>query len=295
MVKPYILEQIASVEEMAERWGVVDRKVRRWCESNKVYARKIGREWVILKEQDVPTNEPPAIKITGIKKAVGEFNNWQGAARVYFDRSDLSVWTNVYASENEWNEYHDDNIVEIHAKLAMDQRDDVTSMKEIRELCEMQLNTASKNKFDGLDADIADLLKEIDEKVFYTVKILVNYEEIFVDVTSEMATSDLKLIDILEKGGLDKEKIDSPLVRIVGKDIYGFKDFEMNFSDSQPYRLEEEKHKSSYINAKYKDGKRYSLVCKVNLYSTMDEVFKKIQSHAGEVAHYLELSDDEQW
>lgn len=150
-------------------------------------------------------------------------------------------------------------------------------------------------KYEGLDPEIAGLLKEINEEVFYTVEVIANSQKVSVDVTCEMAMTNLKFIDIVEKSGIDREEAALTFVKITGNDIFGFKNFEMSFKNPEIYAHEDEKHESSYINAKYKDGKRYSLVCKVNLYSTMDEVFKKIQSHAGEVAHYLELSDDEQW
>lgn len=76
------------------------------------------------------------VNIKGIRKAVGVFNKWQGAARVYFDPSDTSVWTKVYAGSNEWDKYKDPNIVQIAQKATnrMDERDNKITMREIREL-----------------------------------------------------------------------------------------------------------------------------------------------------------------
>jgi len=78
------------------------------------------------------------LKIIGIRKAVGVFNNWQGAARVYFDPSDKSVWTKTYAAPGEWNRYKDTGIIEIAQKATnrMDERDNKITMREIRELIE---------------------------------------------------------------------------------------------------------------------------------------------------------------
>lgn len=75
------------------------------------------------------------LKITGIRKAVGEFNNWQGAARVYFDPSDMSVWTNVYEGPGSYEEFDNPKIVEIAQKSTnrMDERDDRITMRQIRE------------------------------------------------------------------------------------------------------------------------------------------------------------------
>lgn len=77
------------------------------------------------------------IKITGIKSAVGDFNNWQGAARVYFDTLALKVWTNVYDGPGQWDDYHDANVVEILSKATnnMLERDDKTSMYQLKKLC----------------------------------------------------------------------------------------------------------------------------------------------------------------
>lgn len=80
--------------------------------------------------------QKPKLKITGIRKAVSTFNDWQGAARVYFDPSDMSVWTKAYASPREWDKYKDPKIVQIAQKATnrMDERDNTITMREIREL-----------------------------------------------------------------------------------------------------------------------------------------------------------------
>lgn len=77
------------------------------------------------------------IKITGLKKAVGDYNDWQEQARVYFDTKDLEVWTNVYSGGNEsWDEYHDNNIIEVVNKRGMLANDnDYLSMRELKSIC----------------------------------------------------------------------------------------------------------------------------------------------------------------
>jgi hypothetical protein len=86
------------------------------------------------------------IKITGIRNAVGEFNKWQGAARVYFDPSDMSVWTNVYSGPGEEDRYDDPAITQIAQKATnrMDERDGRITMRQIREAVAAAL--ASKTK-----------------------------------------------------------------------------------------------------------------------------------------------------
>jgi len=37
--------------------------------------------------------------------------NGQNPATLFYDKKEKKVWANVYASENEWTEYHDENIM----------------------------------------------------------------------------------------------------------------------------------------------------------------------------------------
>lgn len=83
-------------------------------------------------KEDTPMEE---FKITGIRKAVGDFNNWQGAARVYFDPTDMSVETYVYEGPGSYEEFDNPKIVEIAQKATtrMDERDNRITMRQIRE------------------------------------------------------------------------------------------------------------------------------------------------------------------
>lgn len=93
-------------------------------------------------KEDTPMEQ---LKITGIRKAVGDFNNWQGAARVYFDPTDMSVWTNVYGGPGEENHYDDPAITQIAQKATtrMDERDDRITMRQIREAVAEVVNCSS--------------------------------------------------------------------------------------------------------------------------------------------------------
>lgn len=75
------------------------------------------------------------IKITGIRNAVGDFNRWQGAARIYFDPTDMSVETYVYEGPGSYEEFDNPKIVEIAQKATtrMDERDDRITMRQVRE------------------------------------------------------------------------------------------------------------------------------------------------------------------
>lgn len=81
-----------------------------------------------------------AIKITGVKKAVGEFNQWSGAARVYFNKKELKVWTILYSNPEEVRRYQygQEEIVEVIQKTTNDtqERDNRITMYQLQELCE---------------------------------------------------------------------------------------------------------------------------------------------------------------
>lgn len=83
------------------------------------------------------TNEDEAIDnmtVKGLKKAVGDFNDWQGHAVIFYDKEERRAWTEVYASSNSWSEYHDDAVVSLHQKDDFLGRDNKTSMREIKRL-----------------------------------------------------------------------------------------------------------------------------------------------------------------
>lgn len=91
-------------------------------------AKKLADFWDVVKDE-----KPIDIKIKGVRNAVSDFNNWQGTARVFYDRADKKMWTNVYASENDTEKYHDESIVEIWNKLNILQRDDKVTMQQLRQ------------------------------------------------------------------------------------------------------------------------------------------------------------------
>lgn len=96
-------------------------------------AYKLQKLYEDLQKEDIKMD----IKIKGLKKAVGDFNNWDEQARIYFDKQELKVWTNVYPGGNEsWDEYHDPNIVEVVSKRgAVANDNDYLSMRELKNIC----------------------------------------------------------------------------------------------------------------------------------------------------------------
>lgn len=49
-----ILNQIAGISEMAELWGLSESRIKYLCQNGEIEAKKIGKTWVIDKNQDNP-------------------------------------------------------------------------------------------------------------------------------------------------------------------------------------------------------------------------------------------------
>lgn len=49
-----ILDQIISVQEAAEMWGLSPDHVKLLCRTGEVEAKKIGNSWAVLKDQENP-------------------------------------------------------------------------------------------------------------------------------------------------------------------------------------------------------------------------------------------------
>lgn len=73
------------------------------------------------------------IKIKGVKKAVGDFNNDPNAVRIYFDKEEKEAWANIYAHLGDCDDYHDKNIVEVANRDSFENR--TITMRELTELC----------------------------------------------------------------------------------------------------------------------------------------------------------------
>lgn len=97
--------------------------------AEKLYRYQITRDAQTL--EDVATE---TLKVKGLKKAVGDFNDWQGHAVIFYDKEEQRAWTEVYASSNSWTEYKDAEVVSIHEKDDFLGRDNKTSMREIKRM-----------------------------------------------------------------------------------------------------------------------------------------------------------------
>lgn len=73
-----------------------------------------------------------SVKIKGIRKSVGEFNNWIGHAEVMLNTETMEVFTDCFTNADEWLE-HGDNIVRLHSKgrKQMAENWNKTTVKEI--------------------------------------------------------------------------------------------------------------------------------------------------------------------
>lgn len=54
--------------------------------------------------------------VMGIKSACNEFNSWEGAARIYYNKESNEVWTEIYHSDDLSTKYNDSAIIEVYSK-----------------------------------------------------------------------------------------------------------------------------------------------------------------------------------
>lgn len=83
-------------------------------------------------------------KITGIKKAIGQFNSWHNQDRRYcanimLDMSTGEVWTDCFIDRSSWIEYHDSNIISL-SRYIRERTDEKFTMQLLREYAEMAIN-----------------------------------------------------------------------------------------------------------------------------------------------------------
>lgn len=53
------LEKVMGVEEAAREWGLSPGYIKNLCNAGKIEAKKIGKTWVIAKEQPNPKQQTP--------------------------------------------------------------------------------------------------------------------------------------------------------------------------------------------------------------------------------------------
>lgn len=60
MTKNNILDQVIGVEEAAELWNLSPGYIKNLCAEGKVQAKKIGKTWIIARDQENPSQEKSA-------------------------------------------------------------------------------------------------------------------------------------------------------------------------------------------------------------------------------------------
>jgi hypothetical protein len=106
------------------------------------------------------------MKLTGIKRATGDYNHWQGDAVVMLDVSDGRIWTDTFVGSGSWNVYHSNTIISIISKRGMWSRDNRTSMADIRTVAELVLSESSALDHETMGAMERIQLQEIASRHF---------------------------------------------------------------------------------------------------------------------------------
>lgn len=83
------------------------------------------------------------IKITGIKRAIGEYKrwiaqDWRRTANIMLDKSTGEVWTDCFLDCNIWKEYHNSNIISLSEYICKRTEEPFT-MTILRKYAEMAI------------------------------------------------------------------------------------------------------------------------------------------------------------
>ena len=83
------------------------------------------------------------LKITGIKKAIGEYKNWlaqdwRRTANIMLDKSTGEIWTDCFLDCNSWNEYHNKNIISL-SKYIKERTEEPITMTILRKYAEIAI------------------------------------------------------------------------------------------------------------------------------------------------------------
>lgn len=98
-------------------------------------------------------------KLTGIKKAVGEFNRWPEHAEIMFDRDTWEIWSRRFNSSNDYMVDHDAAIIQLCVKgLKYNTKFEKTSMKIVKQLVTMALNGADARMISEIGQEMNDEL-----------------------------------------------------------------------------------------------------------------------------------------
>jgi hypothetical protein len=86
------------------------------------------------------------MKVKGLKKACGDLNGYRKFTRhVMYDKSDNTVWVDVFYDCNSWNEYHDHDIICV-MRISNLHYDYITQKEMIKEI---EIAVAIKEIEDG--------------------------------------------------------------------------------------------------------------------------------------------------
>lgn len=129
------MENILSIQEAAVKWKVSERTVRKWCFNKTIKATQINNEWVIYNNQPSPLLESNEFCLDGLKRAVKDFNSWNGVARIYLDLKNHSVWTLRHEYELEIDLYVICDMHEVYRKGLQEDNLRAINEEELLKIC----------------------------------------------------------------------------------------------------------------------------------------------------------------
>lgn len=109
------------------------------------------------------------MKLKGIKKAVGDFNRWNGTAEVWYNKELDTIWTNTHTGQG-YFEYpgQEDEVIRIVSKgHTMASGSDQTSMAKLRAMVPERIREEELEalEIERMEADGARTIEQEEEKM----------------------------------------------------------------------------------------------------------------------------------
>lgn len=133
-----IFDNIGDTKQAAELWGLSQDTVKHMCQKGKINAKKFGNSWVVDLTQNNPSYNKGENKMSvkGIKKAVGEFNNYHGAIAIYLDKESMTAYTSEVTNFVD----NTNKDVKLVSKYYTVNHDNTTTMAKVKDAIERVLS-----------------------------------------------------------------------------------------------------------------------------------------------------------
>jgi hypothetical protein len=96
-------------------------------------------------------------KYKDIEEAVKDYNEYHGAASIMIDKSNGDIWTDKFISNNEFKQYHSNDVKLIYSKNNIFDKDNTISITKV----ELIANTIMTKDYSSYGEMINDIAEEL--------------------------------------------------------------------------------------------------------------------------------------